>query len=124
MPHGVRLGQGRAAGGKRALRSVPKSGRPLKLERGHWKAVTRAILRSPTASGLDRDLRTLPLVGELIEQECCVKYYDDHLSRFVRRLGLSVQKPMVRERDEKAINRFIKAEFPAIEKTRAAAAAR
>lgn len=119
---------GKAArlGGKRALRSVPKSGRPLKLEREHWKAVKRAILKSPKASGFDRELWTLPMVGEYIERKFGVKYHDDHLSRFVRRLGLSVQKPMVRarERDEKAIKRFVKVEFPLIEKKRGDAAPR
>ena len=107
-------------GGQRALKSVPKSGRPLKLRREHWRALKRAILKSPMASGFDRELWTLPMVGEYIEREHGVKYHEDHLSRFVRRLGLSVQKPMVRacERDEKAIKRFVEVEFPAIEKKR------
>ena len=44
----------------------------------------------------------------------------------MRRLGLSVQKPMVRarERDEKAIKRFVAEEFPRIEKKRGPAAGR
>jgi transposase len=113
-------------GGRKALKSVPKSGRPLKLEREHWKAVKRAILKSPASSGFARELWTLPMIGEYIEREFGVKYHDDHLSRFVRRLGLSVQKPMVRarERDEKAIKRFVEFEFPVIEKKRGNAAPR
>jgi len=112
--------------GKQALKSVPKSGRPLKLGREHWRAVKRAILKSPAASGFDRELWTLPMIGEFIEREFGVKYHEDHLSRFVRRLGLSVQKPMVRarERDEKAIRRFVEVEFPRIEKKQDAAAPR
>jgi transposase len=113
-------------GGVKALKSVPRTGRPLKLGREHWKIIKRAILKSPTASGFNRELWTLPMVREFILREFGVKYHEDHLSRFVRGLGLSVQKPMLRarERDEKAIRRFVKVEFPAIEKKRGGVAAR
>lgn len=99
------------------------SGRPLKLGREHWAKLKRMILRGPKACGFERELWTLPMIKEFIACEFGVEYHDDHLSRFVRRLGLSVQKPMVRarERDEKAIKRFIEVEFPAIEKKRDAA---
>ena len=78
------------------------------------------VLRGPKACGFARELWTLPMIKELIERELNVSYHDDHLSKFMRRLGLSVQKPMVRarERDEKAIKRFVEVEFPAIEKKR------
>lgn len=58
------------------------------------------------------------MIKELIEREFNVSYHDDHLSKFMRRLGLCVQMPMVRarERDEKAIKRFVQVEFSAIEK--------
>lgn len=113
-------------GGKRALKAVPKSGRPLKLERKHWAKLKRMILKGTKKCGFDRELWTLPLIKELIEQEFGVDYHDDHLSKFIRRLGLSAQKPMVRakERDEKAIKRFVEVEFPAIEKKRGDAARR
>jgi transposase len=105
-------------GGKAALKSVPKSGRPVKLAREHWTTLRRMVLRGPAACGFDRELWTLPMVKELIEREFGVSYHDDHLSKFMRGLGLSRQKPAVRarERDERAIGRFIKADFPAIEK--------
>jgi transposase len=115
-------------GGTKALKSVPKSvpksGRPVKLARTQWAAVKHAILKSPTASGFDRELWTLPMIGEFIRRTSGVTYHEDHLSRFVRRLGLSVQKPVVRarERDDKAIKRFADNEFPRIEKKRGDAA--
>jgi transposase len=107
-------------GGKRALKAVPKSGRPLKLERTHWAKLKRMILKGPKSCGFERDLWTLPLIRELIQQEFNVDYHDDHLSKFIRRLGLSAQKPMVRarQRDENAIKRFVDVEFPAVEKKR------
>lgn len=113
-------------GGKKALRSVPKSGRPVKLDREHWQAVKQAIIASPEKSGFDSELWTLPMVRQFIMRSFGVSYHEDHLSRFVRRLGLSVQKPMVRsrERDDRAVKRFIKAEFASIEKKRGDAAPR
>jgi transposase len=113
-------------GGKKALKSVPKSGRPLKLGREHWVELKKMILGSPSDCGFDRELWTLPMIGELIERKYNIVYHDDHLSRLVRRLGLSVQKPAVRarERDEKAVKKFIRTEFPALEKKRGKAAER
>jgi len=105
-------------GGRKALKAVPKSGRPVKLDRTHWKRLTRMIIEGPSRHGFGRELWTLPMVRELIKREFGVDYHEDHLSRFMRGLGLSVQKPAVRatERDEKAIKRFVEREFPALEK--------
>lgn len=104
--------------GLKSLRAKPGRGRPLKLQREHWKTLRRSILKGPRVCGLERDLWTLPLIQEFILREFGVHYHDDHLSKFVRRLGLSRQMPAVRarERDEKAISRFVAVEFPAIEK--------
>ena len=43
-------------GGKKALKSVPKSGRPLKLGREHWASLKKMILGSVSDSGFDRKL--------------------------------------------------------------------
>ena len=112
--------------GVKSLRSVKKSGRPLKLGREHWAELRRMIVKGPRAGGMDRDLWTLPLVQDLILKEFGVLYHDDHLSRFVRRLGLSRQMPAVRarERDEKAVAHFVNVEFPRIEKKRGPTARR
>lgn len=114
------LGKKARARGVKSLRSVPGSGRPLKLERAHWKTLKRMILKGPAACGFDRELWTLPMVRELILREFGVSYHDDHLSGFMRRLGLSRQKPAVRaqERDGRASGRFVKTAFPAIERKR------
>lgn len=112
--------------GTRALRAVPKSGRHPKLPKEDRPRLRRMILAGPRACGFSTDLWTLPLIGRLIRKEFGVEYHEDHLSRFVRGLGMSHQKPAVRarERDEKAIRRFVEVEFPAIEKKPDAAAPR
>ena len=107
-------------GGKKALATKAGRGRPLKLEREHWAKLKKMVLKGPRACGFERELWTLPMIREFIQSEFGVEYHQDHLSKFMRRLGLSAQKPMARakERDEKAIKRFVEVEFPAIEKKR------
>lgn len=109
-----------------ALKLKPRSGRKLKLAKEHWDELARMVLAGPRACGLSTELWTLPLIGELIQREFGVAYHADHLSRFMRRLGFSRQKPTVRarERDEEAIERFVRVEFPRLEKKRGGAARR
>lgn len=113
-------------GGTKALKAKPGRGRTFKLEPERWKILKRMVLKGPRACGFDRGLWTLSMIRELIQREMGVSYHEDHLSKFMRRLGLSVQMPVVRarERDEKAIKRFVEVEFPAIEKKRGDARAR
>lgn len=114
------LGKQARERGLKSLKAKPGRGRPLKLAREHWKTLTRSILKGPRACGFERDLWTLPLIQELILRDFGVVYHDDHLSKFVRRLGLSRQMLALRarERDEQAIEHFVRVEFPAIEKKR------
>lgn len=109
-----------------SLKLKPRSGRKLKLDKEHWDKLAEMVLAGPREHGFDTELWTLPLIGGLIQREFNVGYHADHLSRFMRRLGFSRQKPTVRarERDEEAIEKFVREEFPRIEKKRGAAARR
>jgi len=109
-----------------ALRLKPRSGRKIKLARKHWDRLSKLVLAGPRACGFKTELWTLALIGELIQKEFGVEYHPDHLSRFMRRLGFSRQKPTVRarERDEAAIQKFVREEFPRLEKKRGVAARR
>lgn len=107
--------------GVRALRSKPRSGRPRKLGPPERREIKRLVLAGSRAAGFDRDLWTLPMIGELIQQRFGVAYHVDHLSRVMALLDLTRQKPRLRavERDEKEIKRFTAKVFPALEKKRA-----
>jgi transposase len=107
-----------------SLKLKPRSGRKLKLAKEHWDKLSEMVLAGPCECGFRTELWTLPLISELIQREFGVEYHPDHLSRFMRRLGFSRQKPTVRarERDEEAIETFVRVEFPRIEKKRGAAA--
>jgi transposase len=112
--------------GIEALKLKPRSGRKVKLDEIHWDKLREMVLAGPSACGFETELWTLPLIGELIQTEFGVEYHDDHLSRFMRRLGFSRQKPAVRarERDEEAVQKFVREEFPRIEKKRGGAVRR
>jgi len=105
-------------GGVRALKSKPKSGRPRKLGERERRELGRLVIAGPRASGSDRDLWTLPMIRELIQERFGVTYHVDHLGRVMALLNLTRQKPKVRavERDEKEIKRFVAEVFPDLEK--------
>ena len=112
--------------GVASLKLRPRSGRRVKLAKEHWGTLADKVLAGPKACGFDTELWTLPLISQLIQAEFGVSYHADHLSRFMRRLGFSRQRPTVRarERDDAAVTRFVRREFPAIEKKPGRAARR
>ncbi len=61
---------------------------------------------------------TCERVAEVIRKEFGVSYHPAHVSRLVRKLGLSLQKPMRRanQRDEEAIERWKEERWPSLKK--------
>jgi transposase len=59
-------------------------------------------------------------VAEVIRKEFGVIYHPAHVSRLVRSLGLSLQKPMrlANQRDEEAIRRWKEERWPELKKGR------
>jgi transposase len=58
-------------------------------------------------------------VAQWIRRRFQVRYHVDHLCRLLRTLGWSPQKPerRARERDERAIRRWVRSSWPQIKKT-------
>lgn len=108
-------------GGVRALKSKPRSGRPLKLGAEDRRKLKRLVIAGPRKAGFDRELWTLPMIREVIQDQFGVEYHIDHLGRVMALLNLTRQKPKLRavERDEKEIKRFVTEVFPGLEKKRA-----
>jgi transposase len=71
------------------------------------------------ASGYTTELWTTQRIADLITQEFGVRYHADHVGRLMHDLGWSHQKPERRalERDEKAIERWTREEWPRVKKT-------
>lgn len=105
--------------GADGLTSVPASGRPPKLTADNREALSQMLLQGATAFGYPTDLWTSPRVTDLIRRRFRVRYHPHHISRLLRSLGFSPQKPerRARERDEVAIRGWVKTQWPRVKKT-------
>ena len=81
------------------------------------------LRRGPMAHGYATQLWTLARVAEVIERVTGVRYHPGHVWRLLHELGWSVQRPARRaaERDEEAIARWVKKDWPRVTKARDAA---
>ena len=106
--------------GPRGVASRPAPGRPSKLDAKARRRLEQLLLKGARASGFPTELWTCPRVGEVIRRTFDVEYHVDHLGRLLRSLGWSPQKPerQARERDEAAIRRWVKVDWPRIKKKR------
>ena len=105
-------------GGTLALASKGPAGRKPKLTVEQTQQVTKALLEGPEAHGYTTALWTLPRVASLIEDLTGVEYHPGHVWRLLGASGFSCQRPERRavERDEKAIRRWQRVEWPALKK--------
>jgi len=110
-------------GGREAVRSRPTPGRPTKLSAHNRRRLEVALLKGAQAAGFPTDLWTCPRVAEIIHRRFGVRYHVHHVGRLLHALGWSPQKPrrLAIERDEAAIERWVKKEWPRIKKTPPAA---
>jgi len=106
--------------GKLGVAARPASGRPPKLEAPARAKLEKRLLEGPLACGFATDLWTCPRVAQLIRREFGVRYHVDHVGRLLGSMGWSPQKPerRARERDEEAIRRWTKRDWPGIKKKR------
>lgn len=112
-------------GGRESLRSSGPAGRKPRMSDGQKRQLIDAMLAGPQQSGYATEVWTLPRVRALVRKHTGETYHTGHLSRMLRALGLSCQRPERRaiERDEKNIRRWKRVEWPAIKKKRAAKSA-
>ena len=105
--------------GREGLRAAGRAGRKPRLSGDQLHQVEQALLEGPSAFGYSTELWTLPRVAELIHRSTGVRYHPGHVWRLMRQLGWSLQKPTTRarERDEEAIQRWVKMTWPAVKKT-------
>jgi transposase len=106
--------------GSAALRHHRPPGRPPRLTESQRAEVVRLLERGAEAFGYIGAVWTTTRVAEVIARELDVSYHPAHISRLLRRLGLSVQKPIQRasQRDEAAIAAWQTERWPALKKRR------
>jgi transposase len=105
--------------GPEGLEAVPAPGRPPKLKPKQKKQLEKYLLQGPLAHGWRTDLWTTQRIADLIRSKFGVPYHRDHIGRLMRSLGWSPQKPERRaiERDDQAIKRWKRKEWPRVKKT-------
>jgi transposase len=105
--------------GAAGLRRRPRPGRPTKLARSQLAQLPRLLARGAEVYGFSSPIWTTQRVADLIGRRFRVRYDRDHVCRLLHRFGWSWQKPArrARERDEAAIQRWVKHTWPRIKKT-------
>ena len=119
----VSVGRWRKAcgiGGVEALTAKPVPGRPLKLSLAGRQRLADLLVKGPIHHGFATELWTLARVAEVIESHFGVSYHPSQVWRILLALGWSCQKPesRARERDEEAIARWRRVDWPRIKKRR------
>lgn len=128
----VSVGRWRKAakeGGVKALAAKPHPGRPLKLSLEQRRQLIELLRKGPTHHGYGTELWTLGRVAEVIELHFGVSHHPSQVRRILLSMGWSCrstrrlstgQKPqrLATERDEAAIARWRRVDWPRIKKGR------
>jgi transposase len=106
--------------GVEGLRHKPPPGATPRLSEQERAELSELLARGAEAHGFRGDVWTCERVTIVIRREFGVRYHPAHLSRLVRKLGLSLQKPMRRanQRDEEALERWKEQRWPSFKKGR------
>jgi transposase len=106
-------------GGQAGLRTRPGQGRPPKLSDAQARQVLGWLDRSPCDFGFATERWTAPRVAALVERRLGVRMNHRYLNDWLSRRGITPQVPQrqPRERDDRAIARWIAQEWGRIKKT-------
>jgi len=106
--------------GVEGLRHKPPPGATPRLSEQQRAQLPELLAQGAQAYGFRGDVWTCERVAIVIRKEFGVLYHPAHVSRLVRKSGLSLQKPMRRanQRDEEAIERWKEKRWPSIKKGR------
>jgi transposase len=109
--------------GRDGLRGAGRAGRLPKLSREQLAQVEVVLAKGAEANGYATDLWTLKRVAEVIERVTGVTYHPARVWYILRQaLGWSWQRPARRatERNDEAIQRWVKQRWPRLKKGRGA----
>jgi transposase len=103
-------------GGRAALRRHPPPGLAPRLTAAQREQLPTLLAKGAEAYGFLGDVWTTKRVAAVIRTEFHVSYHPAHVSRLLRQIGWSVQKPIRRatQRDEQAIQTWQQERLPAL----------
>ena len=104
--------------GKEGLRSKAHPGRIPELDDDDRSQLAKYLAEGPKAHGFDSELWTLPRVAELIKLKFRVNHHPSHVSRILKQMNWSPQKPEKRakEQDRDAVKKWREEQWPEIKK--------
>jgi transposase len=110
----------REGGGKEALRKRSSPGAPPRLSADQHARLFRLLKKGAVAHGFRGELWTCKRVAKVIKREFGVGYHPAHVSRILKRIGFSLQKPdrLADQRDEDAIEEWREKRWPQLKKGR------
>jgi transposase len=105
-------------GGIEGLKRRISTGAPPRLSEKQRAELPELLAKGAPAHGFRGDVWTCERVGEVIRRHFGVSYHPAHVSRLVRALGLSLQKPkrLADQRDEEAIEHWKEQTWPELKK--------
>jgi len=105
-------------GGEAALKSRKSTGSPRRLSMEERQRIPGLLERGAESFGFRGDLWNCPRVAKVIECELGVKYHPSHVSRILKDLGWTPQKPIRRakQRKEPEIERWKAERWPELKK--------
>ena len=100
------------------LRKRTSPGAPPRLSENQRVQLKELLVQGAPAHGFRGDVWTCARMVKMIRKEFGISYHPAHVSRLVRQLGLSLQKPMRRaiQRDEQAIKDWKEKRWPMLQK--------
>jgi transposase len=105
-------------GGVEAACAQRTLGAPPRLGQEQLAQLEQALLDGPAACGYQTELWTLARIALLIKQRFGVSYHPSHVFRILQAMNWSCQKPtrQAKERNEAAIQKWLKEDWPRIKK--------
>ena len=89
-------------GGIEALNTPNTKGRPARLSEADRRQLVKLLAKGAEAFGFRGAVWTNPRVAKVIEQELGVKFHPAHVSRILKELNWTPQKPKIRAKQQKA----------------------
>jgi transposase len=113
------LARGRT-GGREALRTQPRPGKQARLTDEQRAQVPALLAQGTEAHGVVGAVWTAQRVATVIQRTFGVRYHPAHISRLLRQLGWTLQKPIQRasQRDEGKATAWREQQWPALQAKR------
>ena len=105
--------------GEEGLWEGQRSGRPAEVDESMRRRVCDILDSGPVAYGLDTGIWTSPIIGQILQEECGVRYHPGHVRKLLKRWGYSVQRPTTRlvQADVAQRRKWVRYTYPNLKKT-------